>query len=273
MPLVDLGSVRLCYELAGTGPALLILGGTGSDLRNEPNPLSWPVARGRTVLAHDHRGLGQSVDLEPEPPTMADFAADAVALVDHVGWERFSVLGVSFGGMVAQEVALLVGDRLDRLVLACTSSGGAGGASYPLHELSELPADERLAVLAGINDVRLAGSPSERASGASPAAQGATGAPEAEPEGLRRQLEARRHHDTHGRLPKIEVPVLVTAGRYDGIAPVANSEAIVEQLPHGRLEVFEGGHTFLAEDLSSWSVIDEFLAASPARATARPGPT
>jgi len=84
-------------------------------------------------------------------------------------------------------------------------------------------------------------------------------APATEIRGMRRQLEARRHHDVIDRLSAITAPVLVTAGRYDGIAPLANSEAIVSQLPDARLAVFEGGHAFLAQDFSSWSVIAEFL--------------
>src|SRR5690242_12771646 len=73
---------------------------------------------------------------------MADYAADAAALLDEIGWERARVIGVSFGGMVAQELAVTVPERVERLALLCTSPGGAGGASYPLHELATLPPDE-----------------------------------------------------------------------------------------------------------------------------------
>ena len=76
---------------------------------------------------------------------MADYAADALALLDHVGWDRARVVGVSFGGMVAQELAVTAPERVERLALLCTSPGGAGGASYPLHELAALPEAERAA--------------------------------------------------------------------------------------------------------------------------------
>ena len=96
------------------------------------------------MLVHDQRGLGRTA-IPPGPYSMADYAADAIALLDHVGWERARVVGISFGGMVAQELAVTVPDRVERLALLCTSPGGAGGASYPLHELAALPDAEQMA--------------------------------------------------------------------------------------------------------------------------------
>src|SRR5205823_7260790 len=78
-----------------------------------------------------------------EPYAMADLAADAAALLDAVGWETCRIMGVSFGGMVAQEFAVTWPERVERLGLMCTSSGGAGGSSYPLHDLAGLPAEEQ----------------------------------------------------------------------------------------------------------------------------------
>ncbi len=66
---------------------------------------------------------------------MADLAHEALQLADHIGWDTFMVLGVSFGGMVAQELAVTSPERVRRLALVCTSSGGPGGSSYPLHTL------------------------------------------------------------------------------------------------------------------------------------------
>ena len=68
---------------------------------------------------------------------MAQYAADAAALLDHVGWATSAVVGVSFGGMVAQEYAVTFPERVIRLALVCTSAGGAGKPSYPLHELAD----------------------------------------------------------------------------------------------------------------------------------------
>ena len=91
----------------------------------------------------------------PEGPySMADYAADALGLMDHVGWASCRVVGVSFGGMVAQELAVTAPDRVERLALVCTSPGGIGGASYPLHELTSLSDEERTAISVPLLDTR-----------------------------------------------------------------------------------------------------------------------
>src|SRR5262245_17213642 len=149
MPTVDLPGVQLQYELAGTpgAPRLLSMSGSGMDLRNKPRIHDAPeLAERFEILAYDHRGLGRSVPDDPHRlPTMADFAADAIGLLDHVGWPTCRVLGTSFGGMVAQELAVTAQERIERLALACTSPGGEGGSSSPLHLLADLPPDERVA--------------------------------------------------------------------------------------------------------------------------------
>ena len=71
-----------------------------------------------------------------------------------LGWERCLVAGFSFGGMVAQELALRYPHRVERLVLASTSSGGAGGASFPLHELAALPVEDYIRRLISLSDTR-----------------------------------------------------------------------------------------------------------------------
>ena len=74
-----------------------------------------------------------------------------------------------------------------------------------------------------------------------------------------RQLGARRQHDTYDRLDRITAPTLVAAGRYDGIAPVRNAEALAERIPDARLEVFEGGHLFLVQDPAAYPAVVAFL--------------
>ena len=79
--------------------------------------------------------------------------------------------------------------------------------------------------------------------------------------GEHEQLDARRRHDVGDRLGKISCPTLVAAGRYDGIAPPANSEAIAERIPNAELRFYEGGHAFFAQDPKAFPEIIAFLAA------------
>ena len=258
-------AIHLHHERAGSGPPLLYIGGTGGDLRAKPNVLDGPLVEHFDVLAYDQRGQGRS-DKPDEPYSMAQYADDAADLLHLVGWPSAHVLGVSFGGMVAQELAIRHPERVGRLVLACTSSGGAGGASYPLHELEELPADERFAAHLALSDVRR--DATWQAAHADQVAQlrdfadsqaAIAGDDPALATGRRRQLEARSTHDTTERLDRISSPTLVCAGRHDGIAPLPNSEVLVDRIPDAQLRVFEGGHLFLLQDRAAWPAIIEFL--------------
>jgi len=77
--------------------------------------------------------------------------------------------------------------------------------------------------------------------------------------GAQRQLEARIGHNTYERLPNLRMPVFICGGLYDGIAPVANLEAIHKQVPHARLELFDGGHLFFLQDPLAFRRITAFL--------------
>ncbi len=269
MPVVHVQDVELYYETGGAGPRLLFIGGSGGDLRQRPGVFEGPLAKRFEVLAYDQRGLGQST-IPDAPYSMADYGEDAAALLDALGWERCAVMGVSFGGMVAQELAVRHPERVERLVLACTSSGGAGGSSYPLHELEALTPDERVLRHLELADVRMDAAWREANPAAAQAAlrfaraRGEVGAGEpGRAMGQRRQLEARRHHDTHARLGALSMPVLVCGGRFDGIAPPANQEALAAAIPGAKLEWFDGGHLFLVQDRGALPRIIEFLARRP----------
>jgi pimeloyl-ACP methyl ester carboxylesterase len=195
---------------------------------------------------------------------MADYAADAAGLLDHVGWDTCRVFGISFGGMVAQELAVTHPERIERLVLLCTSPGGSGGASYPLHELADRPADERAEIGRTILDTRftpewLAEHDGDRMVAEVMAARGDVDRTADQRRGEAAQLEARRHHDVWDRLPRITCPTLVASGRYDGIAPPSNGESIASQIPDAELRLYEGGHAFFVQDRSALPDVIAFL--------------
>jgi 3-oxoadipate enol-lactonase len=153
-----------------------------------------------------------------------------------------------------------------RLVLACTSSGGAGGDSYPLHQLHGLSSKQKAARLIPLLDTRC----DEAWQASHPGAYSALvrriisdmeiGADEpGREQGARHQLEARIGHDTFERLPDLTMPVLICGGRYDAISPESNLRALDRHIRRSRLAFFEGGHRFLLQDERAFEHIGAFL--------------
>ena len=142
-------------------------------------------------------------------------------------------------------------------MLACTSPGGAGGSSSPLHTLLDMADDERLAQQVAWLDDRTVDDPELRAFWIEMMAGLAGGEPT---EGERLQLQARSHHDVWDRLPQLELPVLIAAGRFDGIALPANQEALARQIEGADLRWFDGGHAFFLQDRTALPVIADWLA-------------
>lgn len=263
MPTVHVNGISIYFERAGEGPPLLFISGTGGDLRNKPNQFDGPLARAFDLVSHDQRGLGRS-DKPDQPYSMADYADDAAGLMAHLGWDQAHVVGVSFGGMVAQELALRHPARIDRLVLACTSPGGAGGASYPFHEIEHLTGEARAKHLIPISDTRrdAAWATANPETYAQLVALGSADPFAEEPgrrQGAHRQLEARKDHDTWDRLGDIAAPTLIAAGRYDGVALPETQEKMVARIPGATLRFFEGGHLFMLQDRAAVPAMVEFL--------------
>ena len=264
MPVTCANGIDLYYEQAGAGPRLLFISGTGADLRHSPRLTGAPQFAAFALLEYDQRGLGQSA-VPAGPYTMADYADDAAGLLDAVGWDTCLVLGVSFGGMVAQELAIRHPERVRRLVLACTSAGGTGGASYPLHELVGPDAQESLETRLQLLDTRWdAAWRADNTEMVTMIAEGFQlgGADGGPAEGPLLQLEARSHHDTSARLGQIRCPTLVCSGRFDGIAPPANSEFLAAKIPGAELRFFDGGHIFFMQDPAAMPTMCAFLGAA-----------
>ncbi len=265
MPFVQANGINLYYERAGSGPLLLYISGTGGDLRYKPNVFDGPLGKSFDVLAYDQRGLGRS-DKPDVPYSMADYADDAAALMADQGWEQALVVGVSFGGMVAQELVLRHPERVKRLVLACASPGGDGGASFPFHEIGHLKGEDRARFVLPIADTRrdgawIAAHPDEFRLLVAMAAADPFGGEPGHAAGAHRQLEARAAHDTWDRLPQIACPVMIAAGRYDGVALPATQERLAARIPGAILQWFEGGHLFIQQDRAAAPAMAAFLTA------------
>lgn len=252
------------YETRGEGPRVLFFNGSGASIESSA-PVINALAKTMQILVHDQRGLGAS-SVPDGPYSMAQYAADGKALLAHVGWETCTVIGISFGGMVAQEFAVTWPGAVEKLVLLCTSAGGGAGSSYPLHELAALPTDQALARRMELTDSRLtdagwvAARPVESAIVQGMRDGTVTTKTETQRRGEMLQLQARMGHDVASRLGTITCPTFVLAGRFDGIAPVSNSEQIVARIPGAVMSVYEGGHLFTAQDRRAMADIRAFVA-------------
>jgi 3-oxoadipate enol-lactonase len=258
--------LRVWYERSGRGPPVLCLTGTGGDLRRKPSILDSPLTVFFELIAFDQRGLGRT-DKPYGPYTMAQYAEDALGMLDALDCPSAHVFGISFGGMVAQEVAIRFPDRVQRLVLCSTTAGGAGGRSYPQHLYHHLSPEEKVRHMLPIADVRRdaewqASHTDEvdrlvKAALDDPYAQDARAL-----EGRRLQIDARGTHDTWDRLDEIRAPTLICTGRFDGQAAPTAQERMASRIANSTIRYFEGGHMLLGQDPSAWSVIRDFLKGS-----------
>lgn len=267
MPTLLCNGVELHVERAGQGPRLLYCNGSGATLDSVRGLLNL-LAERFDVVAFDYRGMGASAPIH-EPYAMADAAADVAGLLDGLGWDRVAMLGWSFGGMVAQEFAVTFPERLERLALLSTSPGGAF-PSFRLDTLADPPVEQRAARTLQLMDQRWTGDwlavhPVDAELVKRMAGGEASGLSEAQLRGWNLQLQARSQHDVVERLGRITCPTFVANGRFDGIAPVVDGEAIVARVPRASLHVYGGGHAFFAQDASAWPEVWAALDAGPPR--------
>ena len=253
MPYAELPATSLFYERRGTGAPLLLIQGMSGTQASWGEPFLRALDREFDLVAYDHRGIGRSAPWRT-PFTIVDLAQDARALLDHLGWERAHVLGISMGGMVAQELALEHPERIRTLALGCTYCGGeqaalagpevlamfrqawGGGAAGPGGTPPTPPPGGE--GLLGTLAAHLSSGTLARMALAVPAPLGA----------ILLQLQAVGGHDTSARLPGLRVPTLVLHGTRDPVLPAANGELIARLVPDARLELLDGaGHLFWLE--------------------------
>lgn len=260
---LTLDGAPLHYEIAGSGPPLLLLNGIGLDL-SAWAPLVQGLGGERRLMLLETRGSGRSGP-PPEPCTTARLAADALALLDHLSLDKVDVLGYSLGGLVAQELALLAPERVRSLVLASTAARLPGRTRRALDAwrrllLSGVEADafrrEQFAWIFGPatleNDPLIEG-----------ALAALAGAPAPSARGFAAQADACLAHDTRERASQISAPALVLAGADDVFLPAAAAETLAGLLPQGQFERHPGGHAFLSESTSAVATsVLQFLAST-----------
>jgi 3-oxoadipate enol-lactonase len=267
MPVIGVGEVELDYERSGSGPPLLLIMGMSGSALHWGEPFLAALRRDFEVIVYDHRGVGASSRLNG-PVTIAEMAADAAGLIEALGLESAHVVGISMGGMIAQELALAHPELVRTLVLGCTYCGGAGSslaAPEVLQALSEaMLSGDRERALRVAFDVNV--SPPAAEDGEMYARfleiseQRAVAIPV-----VMAQMQACMAHDTNARLAQLATPTLVVHGTADQMLPVANGRLIASRIPGSRLEILDGvGHLFFWEQPDRSAELVRAHAAVPA---------
>jgi pimeloyl-ACP methyl ester carboxylesterase len=254
MPRVRVGDIEMHYVEVGQGEPLVLIMGFGGD------HLSWgfqvsALAERYRVIAFDNRGVGQT-DAPDHPYTMRMLADDTCGLLDALRIERAHVIGVSMGGMIAQELALTHPARVRSLHLGCSLAR---------------PDAYMRALVAGWREirVRLDREMSLRVIGSwlfapqtyedrpelvEMIVQGALTHPHPQSlTGFLRQGDAILSHDTLDRLGAIRCPTLVSVADADILVPPRFSHQLASRIPGATLHTLKGaGHVYF------WERPDEF---------------
>jgi 3-oxoadipate enol-lactonase len=247
MPIAGIEGLELHYERGGSGEPLLLIQGMSGSHRSWGQPFLSLLEEHFDCIVYDHRGIGSSTRVE-EAFTIAELAEDAAGLLDSLGIGRAHVLGISMGGMVAQNLALAHPGRMLSLTLGCTYCGGPGSQLMDPADFQGLveamASGEEPRVFRASWELNL--SPGFRAeeSGYADFVAMAEAVPVPR-ETIQLQLQAIVAHDTSARLPELELPTLVVHGTVDRVLPFVNGAQIAALMPDARLERFEDvGHMF-----------------------------
>jgi poly(3-hydroxyalkanoate) depolymerase len=255
-------AVRPGRAAAGSRPALLLINGIGVSLEML-EPLVAELDPDVDVIRFDPPGIGGSAP-SPVPYHFTGLSGLISRMLTELGYGRVDVLGISWGGGVAQDFALFRGDRCRRLVLAATATGAlvVPARQSVLAQLMVLPPRRQMdrEYLYRIVGEVFGGSARKHPERA--AAAMSDGDWLGSPLGYLYQLTATAGWTSLPFLPVIRQPTLILAGDDDPVIPLANARLLNLLIPRSRLHVYHGGHLALATEAAELArAVDAFLAA------------
>jgi len=266
MPRARVNSIDIYFEIHGSGPPLVLIMGLRRNAewwyRQIPE-----LSKHFTIIAFDNRGAGRSDKPEMEY-SIRLFADDTAELMNSLGISRSYILGISMGGYIAQELAINHPDKVNGLILGCTSCGGRRSVLLSEERIEKFKANKGLTpeqILRKDMDLyfsdRFIREHPERIEEFvnisllyyQPA------------DAFFRQLNACLNHDTVDRVSQVSSLTLIMSGDDDLLVPSENSRILKELLPEAKLELFEGcRHCFFMEESAkfNWSVVRFFQSIS-----------
>jgi 3-oxoadipate enol-lactonase len=263
MPAAQVKGIKIDYNVDGSGKNLILIIGLGSDQSNWRLQLPSFMKQYRTITL-DNRGSGKS-DKPPGPYTTKMMAEDVVGLMDHLDVKKAHILGVSMGGMIAQEIAINHPDRVDKLVLGCTcaridaTSGFSMQVSEAIDQYRKSSSD--LSTLRKVVYTILDSTFNKATYRILALPLMKTAISLSSLEGLDEQLEAVLAHNSAERLGTIHNPTLVIVGTDDRVIKPSSSDVLASLIPGARLVKVNGGsHGFSGEMSNEFNrVVLDFL--------------
>ncbi len=244
---VKTNGTELYYEITGSGPNLVLIEGLGAALYLWEKQIP-ELSKYFTVIAYDNRGVGRS-DKPAGPYTINMMAKDLAGLMDSLKISKAHILGVSMGGFIALEFALLYPEKVDKLVLGATSAGGKDHIAMSQETLALVLAasgDSREMIKKKLSLVYSKEYVSDdsvfehlvdlRVDNPQP------------PQAYQAQAMAGVTFDRSEDVKNINIPTLILGATNDVLVPIQNSYNLNKKIKNSRLIVFDGmGHQFFVE--------------------------
>jgi pimeloyl-ACP methyl ester carboxylesterase len=249
--------IEIAYETCGTGPVMLLLHGMNAD-RHSFAPIIPLLARHFRCVTYDQRDTGETKN-GPEAYSVADLAADAAALIAHLG-VRAHIVGTSFGGTIAQELALRHPECVDRLVLSVTLQDGAKLLADPSTVALQVRAQTDPAAREELAARFFAPQTIRRRPDV--VRQVLAGLVRREPDAQARRLRALQAYKSTGRVSEIRRPTLVLGAMDDRVIAPQTSWELAREIPGATLTMLSGvGHVLFLEDPQGVSrvIVDHLL--------------
>lgn len=252
MPKAPVNGINMYYQIQGKGiPLVLVQGFAG------PHQAWFFQARVFNkyykVIIFDSRGIGNS-GMSGEPYTIRAMVDDVIGLMDYLNIDKAHILGISLGGLIAQEIGISFPERVRKLVLANAFTGSEANNAHP--EMMDA-----LGIREGSTDIDISRIDFKKLMNFMVSASfnkrlyrmvfvtlAKYGLRSVDPERYLRQMESIAGYDTRDRLQLIKAPTLVITGTGDRIAPPGMSDLIASKIPNARLVKVKGGsHAFFIE--------------------------
>ncbi|MHB1420650.1 MAG: alpha/beta fold hydrolase [Bacillota bacterium] len=262
MPKVRVNDINMYYEEHGQGFPLVMIMGLGASGDQWGPKIIKSLADNFRLIVFDNRGAGKT-DKPEIDYSIKMFAADTVGLMDALNIDQANIMGASMGGLIAQTIALTYPERVNKLILVCTTCGGRQSVQATPEAMALLadrnvPDDElkRRRLKLSYPDEWVASHPTEveeywELSNKNPMPDDV----------YARQLKAAMRFNTYDRLGEIQAPTLVMTGSEDILMPAENSKIMAERIPGAKLKVFDGGgHGFFSQFPNEVAkTVNEFL--------------